>query len=437
MPPMHLGSHDLGNPLAEFALPPRRYAWWIFTILVSLMVVDYVDRQVIVSMFPHLKEEWGLSDSQLGSLVSIVSITVALGTVPLSLLADRWSRVKSIVLMALVWSFATIACSFARDYGHLLGARSLVGLGEAAYGSAGAALLASIFPTRLRSTVLGAFLAAGMLGSVLGVVLGGVIAEQWGWRAGFGAVGIPGLVLALLFLAVARDKGAMAAPRRAGRSGLGFKAAVAGLLRPRTLLITCVGAGLQLVVVSTIWAWTPSYFNRYYGLAPDQAGIKTGLVVLTGGLGAVIWSIVADRLTARYPLARLYIPAAVAVLTTVFMGLAFGVAGPGTLQTALIVVGAAVMTGTIGPVAAVSVDVVDPGLRATATATLSLTQNLLGLALGPLLAGVLSDNYGLPFAMAVTPFFCLGAAALFLVAARTYEADARDAASAALEESRA
>jgi len=160
-------------------------------------------------------------------------------------------------------------------------------------------------------------------------------------------------------------------------------------------------------------------------------------VVLTGGLGAVIWSIVADRLTARHPLARLHVPAIVAVLTTVFMGLAFGATGPGALQTALIVVGAAVMTGTIGPVAAVSVDVVDPGLRATATATLALTQNLLGLALGPLLAGVLSDNYGLPFAMAVTPFFCLGAAALFLIAARTYEADARLAASAALEESRA
>ena len=62
---------------------------------------------------------------------------------------------------------------------------------------------------------------------------------------------------------------------------------VAELLRPRTVVFTCIGAGLQLLVVSTIWAWTPSYFNRYYGLAPDQAAIKTGLVVLVGGVGAV------------------------------------------------------------------------------------------------------------------------------------------------------
>ena len=85
----------------------------MFAIIFALMVVDYVDRQVVVSMFPHLKAQWGLSDGQLGGLVSIVSITVALGTVPLSLLADRWSRVKSIFLMALVWSLATIACAFA------------------------------------------------------------------------------------------------------------------------------------------------------------------------------------------------------------------------------------------------------------------------------------------------------------------------------------
>src|SRR6516225_5048117 len=100
---------------------PRRYAWSVFAILFALMVVDYVDRQVVVSMFPHLKAYWDLSDSQLGGLVSIVSITVALGAVPLSLLADRWSRVKSIFVMALVWSLATLACAYAQNYSHLMG----------------------------------------------------------------------------------------------------------------------------------------------------------------------------------------------------------------------------------------------------------------------------------------------------------------------------
>jgi MFS transporter, Spinster family, sphingosine-1-phosphate transporter len=407
----------------------RRYAWAVFAVLFALMVVDYVDRQVVVSMFSHLKSQWALSDSQLGALVSVVSVTVALGAVPLSLLADRWSRVKSIFLMALIWSLATLACAFAGSYAQLFAARSVVGLGEAAYGTVGAALLATLFPPRMRSTVLGAFLAASMLGSVLGVVLGGVIAERWGWQAGFGAVGVPGLFLALLFLLTARDYQTVALPSAAARSEATnrFRTVAAELLRPRSAPIACVGAGLQLLAASTIYAWLPSYFNRYYGLAPDHAGLKAGLVVLGGGIGAVIWSVVADRLSVRRPSARLHVPAVASVLTTALLCPAFALLPPGPAQYAMLVAGGLVMVGTIGPIAAVVVDVTHPGLRATASAMLSLTQNLIGLAAGPLLTGFLSDRYGLQAAMATTPVFCLLAAAMFMLAARTYEKDLRNA----------
>ena len=408
----------------ERDLPPRRQAWFVFAVLVLLMIMDYVDRQIVVSMFPHLRAEWALSDRQLGGLVSIVSVVVAIATVPLSLLADRWSRVKSISLMAVLWSIATIACAFARDYGQLLVARGVVGLGEAAYGAAGAALLASIFPARQRGTVLGAFLGAGLVGSVLGVVLGGVIAEHSGWRAGFGVVGVPGLVLAILVWLFVRERGALSAPAaRQGDDAVPLKDVVAELLRPRTVVYTCLGAGLQLLVVSTIWAWAPSYFNRFHGLAPDAAGIRAGLIVLLGAVGAVGWSLLADRLARRDARARLYVPAGVACATAVCMCSAFGLAAPGPVQLALIMAGGVVMTGTIGAVAAVVVDVVNPTLRATAAAVLSLTQNLIGLAAGPLLAGALSDAYGLPFALSVVPLFCLAAAGLFITAASSYEAD--------------
>jgi predicted MFS family arabinose efflux permease len=426
---MYLSQDRINAVSADECLPARRQAWFVFAVLMLLMVVDYVDRQVVVSMFPHLRREWGLTDRQLGSLASIVSIVVALATVPLSLLADRWSRVKSITLMALLWSVATIACAFARDYDQLLVARGFIGLGEAAYGAAGAALLASIFPARQRSFVLGAFLGAGLIGSVLGVALGGYIAEHWGWRAGFGVVGIPGLLLALLVWATVRDEGAMATPKSGPESAaLPLREVFGYLLRPRTVLYTCVGAGLQLLVVSSVWAWMPSYLNRYYGLAPDVAGLRTGLVVLLGAVGSVGWSLLADRLSRREPRARLYVPALVAVLTTCFMCVAFGAVAPGPTQFLLILAGASVMTGTIGAVAAVVVDVVNPVIRATATAVLSLTQNLLGLAAGPILGGALSDAYGLPFALSVMPLFCLLAAGMFITAARTYAADAGRAA---------
>jgi len=409
------------------------YAWSVFAILFALMVVDYVDRQVVVSMFSHLKAQWDLSDGQLGALVSVVSVTVALGAVPLSLLADRWSRVKSIFLMALVWSLATISCAFAASYSQLLTARSVIGLGEAAYGTVGAAFLATLFPMRMRSSVLGAFFLAAILGSVLGIMLGGFIAERWGWQAGFGAVGVPGLVLAFVFLFVVRDYKTVALPvasSERGNARVAARAIVASLLRPRSALIACVGAGFQLLTLSMTYAWLPTYFTRYYGIAPDLAGAKAALVVLVGGVGALIWGVVADRLTPRFARARLFVPVVGAVLTTVFMAAAFGLLPPGNAQFALIIAGGLMMAVNVGPITAVVIDVVHPSIRATAASVLSLVQNLFGLAGGPLLAGLLSDKYGLPFALTVVPAFSLLAAVFFALAARTYVSDLKEAESA-------
>jgi sugar phosphate permease len=232
-----------------------------------------------------------------------------------------------------------------------------------------------------------------------------------------------------VFLLIVRDYKTVALPCRTPSDGKHRNAArtvVAELLRPRTALLTCVGAGFNLLVVSTTWAWLPSFFNRYYGLAPDQAGVKTALVVLMGGVGTLLWSVVADRLMSRLPRARLLVPAATAVLTAVFMITAFAILPPGNAQFALIMAGSLMMTGSVGTVDAVVIDVMHPSVRATAASILSLMRNLFGLASGPLLAGALSDAYGLPFALSVIPVVCFVAAALYMVAARTYESDLKN-----------
>jgi predicted MFS family arabinose efflux permease len=199
---MDLHSFDANRRGADDYLFSRGQAWFALAMTLALMIFDYVDRQVIVSLFPYLKAAWGPSDKQLGALVSVVSLTVALGAVPVALFADRASRVKSIVVMAVVWSLATISCMVTRSYSQLLAARAFVGLGEAGYGSVGAALIASHFPSRMRGALLAAFFASASVGSVLGVMLGGLIAARWGWQAAFGVVGLPGLVLALLYMKV-------------------------------------------------------------------------------------------------------------------------------------------------------------------------------------------------------------------------------------------
>jgi MFS transporter, Spinster family, sphingosine-1-phosphate transporter len=428
---------DAGRPAREDEyLFSRSAAWFAYFMTLGLMIMDYVDRQVIVSLFPFMKAEWGLSDTQLGSLVSIVSVTVAVGALPVALFADRASRVKSIVTMGLVWSLASISCMFTRNYGQLLVARATVGMGEAGYGSVGAALIASHFPQRLRGALLAGFFACASLGSVLGVMLGGVIAARWGWHAAFGLVGIPGLLMALLYLKVRDYRTVELTPalERATHSVGGVLGRVwEKLWRPPTMLFVCIGGASQLIVVSAIWSWLPSFLNRVHGVAPDQAGVRAALVVLCGAIGSVAWGALVDRAGARKPRNKLYAMAVLCLVSLLVLGLAFG--GPGlglelshATQFGLIAAGGFVMTCTVGPVAAVVIDVIHPGVRATGSAVLALFQNLFGLAAGPFIAGLLSDAFSLPVALAVMPLFAILASATSLHAARTCEADTARAA---------
>jgi MFS transporter, Spinster family, sphingosine-1-phosphate transporter len=419
-----------------------RQAWFAFGMTVALMIFDYVDRQVIVSLFPHLKAEWALSDTQLGALVSAVSVTVAIGGIPVALFADRVSRVGSIVVMATIWSLATISCMFTGTYGQLLAARSVVGLGEAGYGSVGAVLIASHFPARMRGALMAGFFASASVGSVLGVMLGGIIAAHWGWKAAFGVVGFPGLALALLYLFVRDYRTVELTPKldKATSSLRGtVRHIVRVLARSRTMLWICIGAPAQVIVIATVWSWLPSYLNRVHGIAPADAGVKASLVVLCGAIGSVFWGWLIDRSGRWGPGAKLRMLALLCLATTIVLGFAFGasllgVALSAQAQFALIAAGGFLMTCTIGPVAAVVIDVTHPGVRSTGASVLSLFQNLFGLALGPVITGALSDQVGLATAMALMPAFGLVAIGAMLMASRTYAADIEGAGSAPAEQ---
>lgn len=202
---LHFPSSDADSATSEGPPASRGYAWMVFALTFGLMLSDYMSRQVINAIFPSLKAECALSDTQLAALVSVVALTVGVMAFPISLLADRWGRVKSATAMAVLWGLATIACGLSGNFLLMFIARALVGLGEAGYGSAGGAILLSVFPQRLHATVLGAFIAAGLFGSVLGVALGGTIAQNHGWRMAFILVGAGGLILAILYPLVVRE----------------------------------------------------------------------------------------------------------------------------------------------------------------------------------------------------------------------------------------
>ena len=207
------------------------------------------------------------------------------------------------------------------------------------------------------------------------------------------------------------------------------------LAKTRTMLWVCLGGASQLIVVSAIWSWLPSFLNRFHGLAPEQAAARAALVVLVGAIGSVVWGTVTDRLGARRPNYKLFTMAALCVLSALVLAPTFGATGDmaAARQFALIALGGFLMTCSVGPVTAIVIDVIHPGVRATGASVLALFQNLFGLAAGPFIVGVLSDALGLEVALTLVPIAGVLAALFFLLASRSYEGDIQRVAAVAVE----
>ncbi|WP_063006680.1 MFS transporter [Nocardia kruczakiae] len=418
------------DSVASTGLPGRarrRYPWLVFALAFGLLLADYMTRQVLSAVFPLLKTEWGLTDSQLGSLNSVVALMVGLLTFPLSLLADRWGRVKSLVLMATVWSIATLLCALASNYHQMLGARFLVGVGEAAYGSVGIAVVLGVFAPRVHAALSGAFMAGGSFGSVLGVAAGGAIAVHLGWRWSFVTMAVVGLLLAGLFAALVDErKLARHADPGSGEPATrnGFRAPVSSLFTNPAVLCAYVGGGVQLFAAAVLLAWTPSFFNRVYGLAPDTAAIAAAGVVLLVGAGMVCCGIVTDRI-GRRDLSRKWLAAiAFCSISLICLTLGFSVEH-GAAQLILIGVGAWFSGGSSGPTAAMVANLTHSSVRASAMGTLTLSNSLLGMALGPFVVGVLADRYGLTAALRLAPLAYLVAIAALVAGRCLYPAGLR------------
>jgi len=396
----------------------RRYAGLVFLLTFGLMLSDYMSRQVINAVFPILKIEWSLTDSQLGMLVSVVALLVGVMSFPIALLADRVGRVKAVTTMAVVWGLATVWCGLTGNFLQMLLARSLVGLGEAGYGGAGGAILVSVFPARHRATVIGAFFSGGLFGSVLGVALGGLIAQHYGWRMAFIVIGGSGLFLAVAYPMLVKE------PARVGHAmaAIPLRTVITALFASRTARWNYVGSGLQMFVQGSLLAWLPSFFNRHHGMEVAEAALYAAFVLLTGAVGMMVCGAIADRASVRTPRNRLRLPALYALLACPLLITAFAMP-PGPLQIAVIAVGAFFTGGHAGPCGAVATDVTNPAIHATVIATVALANNILGLAPGPVLTGIAADSIGLDHALQLMPLVGLVAAAAFLQAARYYDND--------------
>ncbi|WP_424266345.1 MFS transporter [Castellaniella sp.] len=411
----------------------RTYAWVVFALMFCLLLSDYMSRQAINALFPILKAEWHISDAQLGSLGGVVPLAVGLLTLPFSILADRWGRVKSIALMVALWSLATVGCAIATTYHEMFIARIFVGVGEAAYGSAGLAMLMSLFPKHLRSTIAGGFTSAAAFGSVIGVALSGIIATHFSWRWSMGVMAIFGFALVIIYyLIVTEDRMRRASLDNTGETPTLGHAKVpirqlfAGLFPSRSIFFAYLGSALQLFIQGTLFVWLPSYLNRYWGMPLRDAAVLAAGLVLVSGLGQFLCGAVTDRISKDSSMKRWNMAIAYCLLLGTLLITAFHLP-PGKLQLAFMGAGVFFLASSFGTCGAIVASATSSSIHSSAFATMTLFNNILGLAAGPFFTGVLADAVGLEVAMRWLPYTAILPFMVYLIGKCFYAGELRRA----------
>lgn len=412
----------------------KRYTNYIFMLLFLLYMFDYIDRTVVTSMFVHIEQDFGISHTQSGLLVSAVYWAIVVLTFPVSILVDRWNRTKTIGIMAVLWSIATALCALTGNFVQLVMTRALIGVGEAGYAPGGTAVISGLYPEDKRSRMMGLWNASIPLGTAIGVGLGGIIASTLGWKHAFGLVALPGLIVAILFFFAkdyktvdlsftnSQDVKQKMTPGDITRQFM---------VRP-SLILTYFGFAAMVFVTTALITWLSTYFHVTRDLPIEKAGSMSSAVMILAIVGAPLGGFLTDQWRKSNIRARLLLPVATALLSAVFLAIALWMT-KGTVQYIFFLLMGVTVTAFIPAAAAVTQDVIHAGLRAMSYAIAVVVQNLLGASTAPVVVGKLYDLYDIRTAISILPFVLVLGAILFYIASRFYVNDLKKTARIKLE----
>ncbi len=380
---------------ADQPAPSRRYLGWVLGLLVTVYTSNFIDRMIVAVLQQPIKDELRLSDAELGFLGGFAfAIFYAILGVPIARLAERRSRAAIITVAIVVWSGMTALCGTAHGYAALFAFRVGVGVGEAGASPPSQSLISDYFPPERRASALSIYSLGIPFGSLLGSIIGGIVGQRYGWRAAFLVVGLPGLALAILTALTIREpaRGGLDAAS-ASRETPSFLAVVRHLAARRSFLHIAAGASLAAFAAYGIGGFSPAYFIRAFHLGLQQVGILFGLLGgVSAALGTMAGGLVTDRLGKRDARWYVWVPAlGLSVGAPLTMA---GYLAPTWPLAVLILLLPPIFQYTfLGPSLGLMHNMVGPRMRATATALLFLSINLVGLGLGPLFVGWLSDVY--------------------------------------------
>lgn len=413
----------------------RRYRWFVLVMLTLVAILSFVDRQLMSILLEPIKAEFDLSDTQLGFLTGFAfAIFYAIMGIPLARLADQGDRRKLIAVVIALWSVMTAACGLATGFITLLIARIGVGIGEAGSAPAVQSMICDYFEPRRRATAMALQSTGVYIGILLGFLLGGWIAEFSGWRTAFIALGLPGVLFALIFAFVVREppRGRLDNVVDPGKAPP-LRETLRHLWSRRSYRHLPLAVSLYAFVAYGSMAWAPSFFIRTHGMTLGEIGTWLALSAgVAGGLGCLVGGLVSDYVVNRTgdPRWHVWIPA---ILIAGAIPLYFAIyLAPTPLPALLLTIVAWFLGNTwLGPIQATLQGLAGLRMRAMALAIMLFVNNLVGLGLGPLVVGILSDalrpSFGIDSLRYALIAALVGASALsalhFVLAARTLRAD--------------
>lgn len=385
------------SPTDQAAPEKAASSSYVLAILFLVMMLNFIDRQIITILAEAIKVDLGLSDSQIGLMtgLSFAIFYTTLG-IPLAAVADRWNRSKLIAIAISIWSAMTILCGLAANFIQLFLARCGVGIGEAGSSPASHSLIADLFPPDKRSGALGILGMAVPIGSFVAYTAGGWMVENLGWRWAMIIAGAPGILLGLIiWFTVPDPKGdksiKYALRPRPGETGI--RQAMAELSKkPAYWYLVVSGIVIQFIAYGMA-SFYAGLFVRVHNIGYTELGIKLGVMTaIVGGFGAWFGGRVGDWMNRKTPAGALIASAAMLVLAV--PGIYFTVYAP-TADIAILMLSVSTFAFTFyyGPNFAAIQTLATDQTRAMAPAIWLFFTGLVGLGLGPVFVGTLSDYF--------------------------------------------
>ncbi|TSA53989.1 MAG: MFS transporter [Dehalococcoidia bacterium] len=387
-------------------------------VLFVLYMMDYALRSVIGPMTPALKSSLGLSDTEIGWLMSVVLIGVAVFALPISFVIDRWRRAKMVSIIAIVWSIASIFSGFCVNFGQLLTTRAMVGIGEAGFVSGGLALIIGMVRKARRAFVTGIWTAAIPLGSAVGFLVGGWVTKSWGWQAAFLALAAPGVIFGILAWFLPDYKIHKDTLDKAGSGKTAMITTLKEMLRIKTLPILYISVALAMCLQQGLIPWVPVLLNRNMGMDNAVASTFSSGIALLAVISMPLGGWVADRVSRHNPRNKVLVMVAGLWLCGFFIA-----AGAYLGSLPLFVAGAFFIAFGVSAQLNTVQEIVPIYRRATAWGLYMFSGYFLGGMWGPIIMGAVSDAAGIQYAYIVICAIGIVGSLGLLWASRHFNAD--------------